>query len=55
MNDSRPKLFKLFDSKPTRIIVENKDRLTRFGFNYLKYFLKQQGCDVVVMNEVKEE
>ena len=37
LNDERPKLLKLFkERKATKIVVEHKDRLTRFGFNYIK-------------------
>ena len=50
MNDSRPKLTKILESSPTTIIVENKDRLTSYGFNYLELLLKQQGCDILVLN-----
>ena len=52
MNDKRSQLMKMLDSAPTMIIVENKDRLTRFGFNYLSTLLKKLGCTVIVMNEV---
>jgi len=50
MNDNRKIFWKMLDSNPTKIIVENKDRLTRFGFNYLEQLLKKQGCDIVVIN-----
>lgn len=37
LNDGRPKLMKLLtDSSVSRIVVEHKDRLTRFGFNYIR-------------------
>lgn len=55
MNDERKKLWKMLDSHPSVIIVENKDRLTRFGFNYLRGLLKKQGCEVVVINEDAHE
>lgn len=55
MNDSRPKLLKLLERKPTRLVVEHKDRLTRFGFQYFEYFLPKLGCELVVMNRDKEE
>ena len=51
MNDNRKQLNKLLDSNPTRIVVENKDRLTRFGFNYLKLLLQKLNCELVVINE----
>lgn len=54
LNDSRPKLSKIFkDRKATRIVVEHKDRLTRFGFNYIKDLFPE--CEIVVINEVGEE
>ena len=55
MNDSRPKLLKLMASKPARIVVEHKDRLTRFGFRYLDELLPRTGCEVVVMNRDQED
>jgi putative resolvase len=55
MNDKRPKLMKIFDSQPTHIVVEHKDRLTRFGFNYIEKLLKNQGCKVLVINRDEED
>jgi putative resolvase len=53
INDNRTKLNKLLeDEKPTKIIVEHKDRLTRLGFNYIKTLLKRVGCEIEVVNEV---
>jgi putative resolvase len=50
MNDNRKIFWKMINSNPTKIVVENKDRLTRFGFNYLEQFLRKQGCEIVVIN-----
>jgi putative resolvase len=37
VNDSRPKLLALlYAMSVTRIVVEHRDRLTCFGFHYLK-------------------
>jgi predicted site-specific integrase-resolvase len=55
MNDNRRKLRKLLESRPSRIVVEHKDRLTRFGFGYFEILLKQLGCDLVVVNRDTEE
>lgn len=53
LNDQRPKLQDILnDEKTTLIIIENKDRLTRFGFNYIKTLLRFKDCDVLVMNEI---
>jgi putative resolvase len=51
VNDSRPKLLKLLtDPTITVIVVEHKDRLTRFGFNYLDKLLAMQGRRIEVIN-----
>jgi len=56
LNDNRRRLQKLLrDGKATKILVEHKDRLTRFGFNYLKTLLANQGCEIEVVNESKED
>jgi len=53
LNDKRPKLLKLLkDDKVTRIVVEHKDRLTRFGFNYIT---ELWDGELIVINEVKED
>jgi putative resolvase len=51
MNDSRKQLWKMIDSCPTTIVIENKDRLTRFGFKYLSQLLEKQGTKIIVINE----
>lgn len=51
MNDNRKQLNKLIKLNPNRIVVENKDRLTRFGFNYMKMFLTKLNCELIVINE----
>lgn len=55
MNDNRKELNKLLDCNPTIIIVENKDRLTRFGFNYLDKLLPKLGTKLVVINRDEED
>lgn len=53
LNDNRKKLIDLLtDGKTNRIVVEHKDRLTRFGFNYISTLWSG---DIVVINEVKED
>ena len=41
------------DANVGYIIVEHKDRLTRFGFNYIKALLESRGGSVIVINEVE--
>lgn len=51
VNDSRDKLLKLLaDTSITVIVVEHKDRLTRFGFNYISTLLGSQGRRIEVVN-----
>ena len=51
VNDTRPKLLKLLtDPAVTLIVVEHKDRLTRFGFNYIERLLAMQGRQIEVIN-----
>jgi resolvase domain protein len=56
LNDKRPKLEGLLKQDNYKILlVEHKDRLTRFGFNYIEVLLNRQGQRIEVINEVKEE
>lgn len=51
VNDTRPKLLKLLtDASITLIVVEYKDRLTRFGFNYIEQLMAMQGRKIEVVN-----
>lgn len=51
VNDSRPKFLKLLaDPTITHIVVEHKDRATRFGFRYIETLLPQQGRTIEVVN-----
>ena len=52
MNDDRPKLNKLLiDDEIDMLIIENKDRLTRFGFNYIKLLLEKNNKEIIIVNE----
>jgi putative resolvase len=54
INDNRPKLLKLLtDPTVTLIVVEHKDRLTRFGFNYIEQLLTLQGRRIEVINQAE--
>jgi len=56
VNDSRPKLLALLeDQSITLIVVEHKDRLTRFGFRSLETLLRGQGRALEVVNEAGNE
>jgi predicted site-specific integrase-resolvase len=56
MNDNRPILNKILnDNSWNVLIVENKDRLTRFGFNYIKNLLKKQNKEILVLNQTDND
>ena len=57
LNDSRPKLMELFEGKRNiqRIVVEHKDRLTRFGFNYLSALAKARGIEIIVADKTENQ
>lgn len=51
LNDKRLKLESLLlDPNINLIVVEHKDRLARFGFNYLEKLLNNQGKRIEVIN-----
>ena len=53
LNDTRKGLLRIVtDPSVARVVVEHKDRLTRFGFNYLKSLFHGE---IVVINEAKED
>lgn len=53
LNDERKQLSKILqDNQYDKIIVENKDRLTRFGFNWIQLLT---GNRIEVINEAKEK
>lgn len=55
LNDDRPKLMRLLKSdKPIRrLVVEHKDRLTRFGFNYLMLLAEKMNFEIIVVNNTE--
>lgn len=58
LNDQRPKLTALLLDKSIGIIVvEHRERLTRFGFNYIANLLQMQGrsVEVIFPNETKDD
>lgn len=52
LNDNRKQLVKLLkDPAVKRIVVEHRDRLTRFGFHYLEILAEIEGFEIVVVNK----
>lgn len=56
LNDKRPKLLSIISkAKATKLVVEHKDRLTRFGFEYIKTACENFGCEIVILNNTDDE
>ena len=59
LNDKRKGLLKLMelakDKKISKVYITYKDRLTRFGFNYLELYFKSHGTEIIVLNDNKED
>lgn len=59
LNDNRKNLLRLIamvqDGTVNRIFITYKDRLTRFGFNYLKQICDYHGTTIVVVSDQTEQ
>ena len=55
INDQRPQFLALLaDTSISHIVVEHKDRCSRFGVAYIQTLLKTQDRELVIVNEVDE-
>ncbi len=56
VNESRPKLLSLLkDSSITLVVVEHRDRLTRFGFHYIDALFAVAGRRIEVVNPAQHD
>ncbi|WP_448590110.1 IS607 family transposase [Thermodesulfobium sp.] len=56
VNDARPKLINLLNKQDYSILlVEHKDRLARFGFNYIRLLCEKQGRLIEIVNGAEDE
>ena len=56
LNDSRQKLTELLEDETIGIIiVEHKDRFSRFGVNYINVLLEKQGRRLEIINETTND
>jgi len=55
LNDNRHQFFKILDAackgEVKRVVVEHRDRLTRFGFRTIERFFNGVGCTVEVIEQ----
>ena len=56
LNDNRSGFIRLTDlimqGKVNKLIIEHKDRLTRFQFKFIKKMFESYGCEIIVINGV---
>ena len=54
LNDNRSGFIRLtnmvLNKKVNKLVVEHKDRLTRFQFNFIKKIFESYGCEVIVID-----
>jgi predicted site-specific integrase-resolvase len=56
VNDARPKLLHLLEAESTTVIVvEQKERLSRFGVRYIETLLRVQGRRLEIVNESEND
>lgn len=59
LNDNRKNLKSLIDliqqGKVNRLFINYKDRLTRFGFNYIKQICDFHQVEIIVISDVKDK
>jgi len=56
LNDKRGKLIKILQSDDWNVLlVEHKDRLTRFGLHYIEILLSKESKRVEVINEAEND
>ncbi len=57
LNDKRKKLLLILQDNELSIIVEHKDRLSRFGFNIIETLFKSNNREIIVTNnsDLKED
>jgi predicted site-specific integrase-resolvase len=53
LNGHRKRLQHILSATPHHVIVEHRDRLCRFGFDYLQAALRQSGRSIVVADETE--
>ncbi|RKZ92948.1 MAG: IS607 family transposase [Candidatus Parabeggiatoa sp. nov. 1] len=56
LNESRPKLNKVLkEGKLTKLVVEHKDRLARFGVKYIYLLCHHIDCEVIILNNQEND
>lgn len=54
LNDKRKKLESiLVKGEITKLVVEHKDRLARFGVRYIEILCQHVGCELIILNKTE--
>ena len=53
-NDFQELIRRVISFEITLVVIENKDRLVRFGYEILEQIFKYFGCTILVLNDVLE-
>ena len=59
MNFNRPGLHKLIEmaekGELKHVIIAYKDRLARFGFEFIQWLLNKHGCEIIIVNHLEDK
>ena len=59
VNENRRGLLKLLNKikrgEVKKVVIEYPDRLARFGFKYLKFFMESFGVELIILNDRENE
>lgn len=59
MNENRKALqemiFQIIDGNINKVIISNRDRLTRFGFGYFKHLFERFNCEIIEVNLTEDK
>ncbi|AAM24871.1 putative site-specific integrase-resolvase [Caldanaerobacter subterraneus subsp. tengcongensis MB4] len=59
VNENRRGLLKLLNKikrgEVEKVVIEYPDRLARFGFEYIKFFMESFGVELIILNDKENE
>lgn len=58
LNENRKGLWRaIHDAEQgtiTRLCITNKDRITRFGYQYIHQLFQDRGCEIIILNDTEQ-
>ena len=57
LNENRPKLWRILNNPQDWdiLIIEHKDRLTRFGYSYIEKLVENTGNEIIIVNKTDDK